>query len=84
MERPGQRDDETPVTVYANTVRVQTSGDDLVLEFGRFVPDAEHPVPPLQHLPEVKVVIARALIAPLMDVLRQHAPAIGVRESRSN
>jgi hypothetical protein len=78
------RDNEMTVTLSANTVRVQISGDELVLEFGRFVPDEEHPVPPLGHPPDVRVVIPRALARPLLDVLRQHAPVSCTTDLRVN
>jgi hypothetical protein len=65
------------VTIYANLVSVRTAGTDIVLEFGCFFPDSEHQRPPKDAPPELRVVLARELIGPLVDILGERLAAVG-------
>jgi hypothetical protein len=55
----------------ANVVNVRTLGSELVLEFASFFPDGERQFPPKDFPPEVRVVVPKDLVGPLVDILHQ-------------
>jgi hypothetical protein len=72
------------MTIYANLVNVRSNGNDVVLEFGSFFPDDDRPFPPTNHQPEVRVVISRELVGPLLDVLRERLRPASPPRGRAN
>ncbi len=72
------------MTLYANLVNVRDAGQNVVLEFASFFPDAELRLPPREFPCDVRVVVPRHLITPLIDILRARttAPSHDHRDNR--
>ena len=64
------------LTLYANLVSVRTAGDDIVLEFGSFFPDGDHQRPAKNAEPELRVVLSRDLIGPLVEILGERLAVV--------
>jgi hypothetical protein len=75
---------DNAMTFYANIVNVRVTGNDVVLEFGSFVPDGDRQFPPKGHQPDVRVVIAREVVAPLIEILQARQASAPPTDARPN
>jgi hypothetical protein len=58
-------------TIYANIVNLRVTPNEFVFEFGAHFPDAPNQAPPSDYRPEVRVVLPRAALGGLANILNQ-------------
>ena len=71
------------MTFYANVINVRPANNEIVLEFGAFFPTKDQQFPPQEFPPEVRVVISRELLGPLVDVLCERLAPVPVEATRT-
>lgn len=58
-------------TTYANIVNLRVTDNEFVFEFGVYFPETPNQAPPSDYRPEVRVVLPRAALAGLANILNQ-------------